>query len=57
MTVNEALAAMLALYAAPGAWTGPGVAQDAAGREVAPTPGRRRLEPGGGAVPRRRGSG
>ena len=37
MTANDAIAAMLALYATPGAWTRDGVAQDAAGREVPPT--------------------
>lgn len=37
MTVNDALAAMLALYTAPSAWTRDCAAQDAAGKEVAPT--------------------
>ncbi|MCJ2108635.1 hypothetical protein MKK70_25330 [Methylobacterium sp. E-041] len=34
MTVNEAVAAMLALYATPGTWVQAGIAQDAAGRPV-----------------------
>lgn len=34
MTVNEAITAMLALYATPGTWVQAGIAQDAAGRPV-----------------------
>lgn len=36
MTVNEAITAILTLYATPGTWVQAGIAQDRAGREVAP---------------------